>query len=341
MKNFEELKNKLATPQRIVITSHANPDGDAIGSTLGLYHYLKQYGHRITMIMPTAIPSFLNWMTDYDQLLVYTQTRQFSDKIVEEADIVFSLDYNSLSRIDKMSEVVGQSKAYKVMIDHHLNPDDYCDAVLSDTTASSTCQLVYEWVAMLQDTDQLPLVAMQSLYVGLLTDTGGFRYATSPRLFRIAAAMLEKGVNNNQLSDLVFNAHTVKTFSLLAYCISERLELLEEYNTGLITLSLEDYKKFNIQRGDLEGVVNFILRIRKMRCAALIKERKGFVKLSLRSKGDFSVQQICSNHFNGGGHKNAAGGFTKLPFNKVIKKFKELVTTTYKEELMKEQQVGL
>ena len=333
MENFEQLKALLQSPKKILITSHANPDGDAIGSSLGLYFYLKTIGHRVSMIMPTDIPAFLAWMPNFNQILVYEQTRSISNQIIADADIIFSLDYNALNRIEEMGGHVRNSKAYKVMIDHHLHPEDFCNAMLSDTSASSTCQLVYEWVQEMGGLEDMPLDGMTSLYVGLLTDTGGFRHATSPRLFRVVAAILERGVDNNQLTDLVFNAHTIKTFNLLAYCISERLEILEDCNTGIITLSQEDYRKFNIQRGDLEGVVNFILKIRQMRCAALITERNDIVKLSLRSKGDFSVQEVCTHHFNGGGHKNASGGSSRRPFHQVVEKLKDLMRGMYKEQL--------
>lgn len=341
MQNFEQLKDLLSTPKRIVITSHANPDGDALGSSLGLYHYLKKQGHKITVIMPTEMPQFLSWMKDFDNVLVYENTRTFSTQILKQAELIFALDYNGLGRIEGMGSLVGNSKAYKVMIDHHIDPDDFCHAMLSDVTASSTCQLVYEFIEMMGDLDQLDTDILNALYVGILTDTGGFRYATSARLFRIVANMLEKGVDNNKLTDLVFNAYTVKSFNLLAYCISDRLEILDEYNTGIITISYADHRKYNIQRGDLEGVVNFILKIRKMRCAALITERRDIVKLSLRSKGDFSVQKICSEHFNGGGHKNASGGASKKPFQEVIQQFKEVIQNQYKEELTKELVVEL
>jgi phosphoesterase RecJ-like protein len=336
MQNFEQLRDLLATPKRIVITSHANPDGDALGSSLGLYHYLKQFGHKITVIMPTEMPSFLNWMTDFDQILVYENTRSFSTKILKQAEIIFCLDYNGLDRIEGMKSLVGNSKAYKVMIDHHIEPEGFAQAVLSDTTASSTCQLIYEFVEMLEDTENLDIDALNALYVGILTDTGGFRYATSARLFRIVANLLEKGIDNNKLTDLVFNSYTVKSFNLLAYCISNCLELIDDCNTGIIAISQVDHRRFNIQRGDLEGVVNFILKIRKMRCAVLITERRDIVKLSMRSKADFSVQKICSEHFNGGGHKNASGGAIKKPFPEVIQLFKDIIRNDYKNELTKE-----
>ena len=221
------------------------------------------------------------------------------------------------------------------MIDHHLEPKDFCHAMWSDTAASSTCELVYQFIDYLGDLDGLNLKALNALYVGILTDTGGFRYATNPKLFRIVAEMLEKGVDNNQLTDWVFNAYTVKRFNLLGFCIGQRLELLEDCNTGVIALSQADHRKYNIQRGDLEGVVNFILKIKKIRCAALIAERRDIAKLSLRSKGDFSVQEVCSTHFNGGGHKNASGGAVKRPFDEVVATFKKVIQEQYKEALTK------
>lgn len=335
MQNFKVLQDLLQKPKRIVITAHANPDGDAIGSSLGLFHYLKQFGHRITIIIPTEIPAFLNWMPDFNQILVYEHTKRISNQLLAEADVIFCLDYNDPSRVERMATALQESEAYKVMIDHHLHPSDFCHAVLSDTSASSACQLVYEWIVAMEGEQQMTADCLNSIYVGLLTDTGGFRHATSPRLFRIVASMLERGVDNNKMTDLVFNSYTVKSFNLLAYCISDRLELLDDCNTGIISLSKEDHRKYNIKRGDLEGVVNFILKIRSIRCAALITERNDIVKLSTRSKGDFSVQELCSKHFNGGGHKNASGGASNLPFEEVVQKFKSLVRGEYKDELTK------
>lgn len=337
MNNLSQVKEILSSPKRIVITSHANPDGDAIGSSMGLYHYLKKQGHRITVVMPTEIPDFLNWMKDFDKILVYEQTQTFSSQIIKQAEVIFVLDYNGLGRLETMGSLIGESTAYKIMIDHHIDPENFVNAMLSDTSASSTCQLVYEFIEdMLEDGDQLDMDILNALYVGILTDTGGFRYATSSRLFQIVAKMLEKGIDNNKITDLVFNSYTVKSFNLLAHCISNCLEFIEDCNTGIIAVSHADHRRFNIQRGDLEGVVNFVLRIRQIRCAVIITERRDIVKLSMRSKGDFSVQKICSEHFNGGGHLNASGGAIHKPFKEVISLFKEIICTEYKEELTKE-----
>ena len=334
MIQFDTLKEKvMGDAKRIVITSHANPDGDAIGSSIGLYCYLNQLGHSVSMIMPTEMPMMLNFMIHFEDIHIFENGRKACAELVKAADIVFVLDYNSLSRIDDLEPYVAKSSAYKVMIDHHIGPEDICHAVLSDTSSSSTCQLVYEWLEQMGAVDSLDVDALSALYVGILTDTGGFRHATSPRLFRVVANMLERGVDNNKMTDLVFNAYTTNSFNLLAFCISQRMEILEDCNTGVIALSQQDHQDFQIKRGDLEGVVNFILKIRKIRCAALITERIGIVKLSLRSKGDFSVQKICKKHFNGGGHFNASGGSSRQPFNQVVQTFKDLVSGMYKDEL--------
>ena len=250
--------------------------------------------------MPTEMPMMLDFMAHFDEVIIFENARKQSAQLIDRADIIFVLDYNSLSRIDDMEPLLRKSGAYKVMIDHHIGPEDICQSILSDTSASSTCQLVYEWLEQMEAADQMGIEALNALYVGILTDTGGFRHATSPRLFRVVAKMLERGVDNNRMSDLVFNAYTTNSFNLLAFCISQRMEILDDCNTGIIALSQQDHQDFQIKRGDLEGVVNFILKIRKIRCAALITERIGIVKLSLRSKGDFSVQKICKEHFNGG-----------------------------------------
>lgn len=335
MQNLAQLKEVLSTPKQILITSHTNPDGDALGSSLALYHYLKKKGHRVTIVIPTELPEFLNWMQDFDKVLVFETTQTFSTQIIKQAEVIFALDYNGLGRIEGMGALVKESKAYKVLIDHHLDPEDFANAVLSDTSASSTCQLIYEFLEMMGEADNIDIDILNALYVGILTDTGGFHYATSARLFHVVAKMMEKGVDSNKISDLVFNSYTIKSFTLLAHCIANCLELMEDCNTGIISVSQADHRKFNIQRGDLEGIVNYVLKIRQMRCAALITERKDMVKISLRSKGDFSVQEICSKYFNGGGHKNASGGSIQKPFKEVIQMFKELIVNEYKVELTK------
>lgn len=333
MINFEDLQSRLKTKQNIVITAHANPDGDAIGSSLALYHYLQQLGHRVNVIMPTEMPDFLDWMPGFSSIWIYERQSEQCKRIVEKADILFALDYNNFNRTEHMETILSESKAYKVMIDHHLFPDDFAQAVLWRTSASSACELIYDYFALCNALDEVPMMGYECLYVGLLTDTGRFQYATSPHLFRIVADLSERGLNTNYITDQISNSYNYKRFRLLGYSIYERLELLEDINTGIIVLDQEDHKNYTIQRGDLEGIVNFILRIREMKCAVLITERKDRVKLSFRSKGDFSVQEICHKHFNGGGHLNASGGQTRESLTDTVNKLKELLYGEYKEAL--------
>ncbi len=333
MTNFNALQDLLKQPKKIVITAHANPDGDALGSALGLYHYLEKKGHRVAVIMPTEMPDALSWMPGYSFIWVYERQQPQCKRMVEQADIIFHLDYSQYGRVEQMETLLRNATAFKVMMDHHLHPDDFADAVLWRTSASSTCELLYDFFELMNDLDEVPMMAFECLYVGLLTDTGRFQHATNPHLFRIVADLTERGLNTNYITDKVTNTYTYKRFKLLGYSIYERLEWLKDINTGIIVLNQEDHKKYNIQRGDLEGVVNFILRVEQVRCAVLITERKDRIKISMRSKGSFSVQEICSKYFNGGGHLNASGGQTRESLDATVKKMKAVLYNEYKTAL--------
>lgn len=325
MENIANLTLKLSVPQDIVITSHRNPDGDAIGSSLAMYHYLIRHGHSVKMVVPSEYPFVFEWMPGIKEMLVFDLEQ---DKCLEEikaASLIFCLDYNSLDRIDKLAEPIDPDKQTLVMIDHHLDPDIPAEFSLSDPTASSTCELVYDFLQMIDADHEIDKTIGEAIFTGILTDTGSFKYSTSPKLFRIVASLLEKGVDDYKLQDLIFNSLTVKQLHLLGHCLANRMEILEEYKTGIITLNRQDYEQFDIQRGDTEGIVNFILKIRQINMAAFITEQPNIVKLSLRSKGDFSVQEIARKYFKGGGHKNASGGYSFSGLNSTVKKFKEIL----------------
>lgn len=332
MENIQELKQLLAIPKDIVITTHRNPDGDAIGSSLGLFHYLNKLGHTVRIVSPSEYPDFLGWMPGAEDIVVYDIDQERSAMYIERADIVFCLDFNSLDRIDKVGELIAPAKAVKVMIDHHLYPENFADYMLSDTTASSTCELIFDFISLLDDKSKIDLIIAESLFTGILTDTGSFKYSTSGKLFRIVGELLEKGVDNQRLQDLIFNCLTEKHLLLLGHCLRNRMEILEEYKTGIITLTKEDYAHYEIQRGDTEGIVNYLLKIKNVKMAAFITEQPTIVKISLRSKGDFSVQEIAKKHFKGGGHKNAAGGASFQNLRTTVKKFKTLLPE-YKAQL--------
>lgn len=333
MENIKELQRLLSTPKDIVLTSHRNPDGDAIGSTLALYHFFRRQGHSVTMIVPSDFPENLSWMEGIRDMLVYDDDPEDVKDLFEKKDIVFCLDFNAIDRIDKLGQLfIDKEEIVKVMIDHHLFPEAFPDFTLSDTSASSTCELVFRFIGMLGQLGQIDEVIGECLMTGILTDTGSFKYSTSPRLFKIVAHLLEVGVDDYKLQDLIFNSMKEKHLRLLGHCLNKRMEILEELHTGIIVLTKSDYKQFDIKRGDTEGIVNFLLKIKNIKVAAFIMEQPTIVKISLRSKGDFSVQEIAQKYFRGGGHKNASGGASFIGLRPTVRKFKEILPE-YKEKL--------
>lgn len=325
MENIQELKTLLSVPKDVVITSHRNPDGDAIGSSLAVYHYLIRQGHVVQVIFPSEYPSNFVWMKDADKIIIHDNDPELSEEVLKKADVIFALDYNALERIDKMGEVIASLDCPKILVDHHLYPENFADFVLSDTTASSTCELVYDFLEMMEEKKMIDPIIGECIFTGILTDTGSFKYSTSPKLFRIVGDLLERGVDDYTLQDLIFNNATEKQLRLLGHCLYNRMEILDEFKTGIITLTKKDYENFNIQRGDTEGVVNFLLTMKNVKIAAFITEQPTIVKISLRSKGDFSVQEIARKHFKGGGHKNASGGASYAGLTATVNKFKKVL----------------
>lgn len=332
MENITSFKKYLSIPRDLVICSHRNPDGDSIGSSLGLYHFLNKMGHTVRVVFPSEYPDFVAWLPDAEQIIIYDIEPERGQEVVDRADLIFCLDFNSLSRIDRLGEYIENSNTDLAMIDHHLEPDIQTVFQISDTTASSTCELVYDFIEMMEMKNDLDVQIGECLFTGILTDTGSFKYATSPKLFRIVADLIERGVDDYKIQDLIFNAQTEKRLRLLGHCLANRMEILPEFHTGIIYLTRNDYDHFNIQRGDTEGIVNYMLTMKNIKVAAFIMEQPTIVKVSMRSKGDFSVQEICQKHFKGGGHKNASGGSSYLPLRKTILKFKEILPE-YKEKL--------
>ncbi len=333
MENINEVKSLLAVPKDIVITTHRNPDGDAIGASLGLRHYLEMLGHTVKVAVPSESPTFLNWMTGAGQILIYDLHQEEVKRALEKPDIVFCLDFNSLERIDRMGELIAPLKAKKILIDHHLYPEPFYDYDLHDETASSTCELVFDFITLLGDRAKINKTIGECLFTGILTDTGSFKYATSPKLFRLVADLVELGVDDKHIQDLVFNSMDEKHLRLIGLVLNERMEVLEEFRTAIITLTKQDYERFQISRGDTEGLVNFLLQMKNIIMAVFIHEQPTITKISLRSKGNFSVQEIARKHFKGGGHKNASGGYSYIGLRPTVSKFKQILPE-YQEELL-------
>lgn len=323
---INELVYYLEVPRDIAIVSHRNPDGDAVGSTLALGRLLRQAGHTVHMILPSEFPPFFNWMPDIDRIWIYDIRTEESIQVIKDVDLIWMLDFNSLDRIDRMGEEIHHREdAKKVLIDHHLDPEPIADLMVSEIEASSTSELVFDFIRKAGWESQLDREMGIALMTGILTDTGSFKYNTRPELFHKVADLLSLGIDLNDLQIKIFNTLPVKFLRILGYCLHKRMEIIEEYNTGIIALSKEDFTRFDIQRGDTEGIVNYLLMIQEVKFAILITEQPTIIKLSFRSKGEFSVQAFARDNFKGGGHKNAAGGATFGTLSKTVKKVKSLL----------------
>ncbi len=323
------LKEKLAQKQKIIVTTHYKPDGDAMGSSLGLYYWLSGQGHEVQIIVPSDYPSFLFWMPGQKNVIVYTEQVALSDQLIEDADMIFCLDFNALSRVHDMENPVRKSNAIKVMIDHHLSPEGFDDIRHWDSSAAATAQLVYDFIATQMD-DRVSITAdiATCLYTGIMTDTGSFRFqSTTAQVHLIAADLISLGAQNWKIHEQVFNSSTESRLKFLGFCLLNRLEVISEYNTALFAISKQDLKQFKITTGDTEGLVNYALSVSGIRLAALIIDRSEIIKLSLRSIGDFPCNEICSKYFNGGGHRNAAGGNSSQNLEDTIITFKSILPT--------------
>lgn len=333
LKGFEALKRYLEKPRSIVIIGHRNPDGDAMGSTLALKHYLDKKGHKATVVVPNEYPAFLHWLPGSDTTYRFDWQNTQSQKAIKASDIIFLLDFNALHRVGfDMQSTLEQYPNDFAMIDHHQQPDAV-KYMYSDVTICSTCQMVYQFIEMNNDLDLIDADIATCLYTGIMTDTGSFRYrTTSSDTHRIIADLIDKGAENDKIHNKVYDANSYNRLLLLGQALSN-LEISSTYNTAYITLTSEEKKKFDFQKGDTEGIVNYALSIKGIVLAAIFIEdsEQGIVKISFRSKGTFSVNQFSRNHFEGGGHDNAAGGKSDLSMTETVKKFISILPKYQKE----------
>ncbi len=327
MLDIATLTEILAEPKKIVITTHHKPDGDAMGSSLGLYNYLIQKGHHVQVIPPTDYPDFLSWIPGNENVIIYTDNEKEAAELIADAQIIFCLDFNALSRINSMGPLVAQSAAAKVMIDHHLEPEDFDDYRCWDINACATAQLVYKFISLeLNDGAFINKDVATCLYTGIMTDSASFSLPnTTAEVHRIIAGLIDAGAVNWHIYDLIYKNSSENRLRFLGICLSERLEILHEFNTAIIYATKDDIKKYSVNTGDTEGIVNYALSVSGIRLAAFIVERDDKVKLSLRSKGEFPANDICKKYFSGGGHRNAAGGVSLNTLNQVITEFKQIL----------------
>ena len=334
MQDLNNFKKHLSEPSDIVITTHQNPDADALGSSQALAQFLRKKGNKVSVISPTDFPKFLNWMNHENDVITFNEgNEKKSQQLVEEADFIFCLDFSSLNRINELGEMVRGSKAKKVLIDHHLEPEDFADFSFWDVQAAATAEIVYELIVNLGDRLLIDTEIANCLYAGIMTDTGGFKHPnTTRRVFEVAADLIELGANTAGVANWIYDSNTEDRIRLLGFSLSERLKIIPEFSTAYISLSAEDLSKFKSQTGDTEGIVNYALSIVGIKFAALITERNNMIKMSFRSMGEFSVNEFARKHFSGGGHKNAAGGKSESSLAETVKKFEE-VLKEYKEIL--------
>jgi bifunctional oligoribonuclease and PAP phosphatase NrnA len=329
------LKSFLSTPKKIVIIGHRNPDGDAMGSTLALCHYLKKKGHNAQVIMPNDFPDFLKWMPGANEVKLFENDRNKTTSLISEAQLIFTLDFNSLSRVGEDFEKVLKSlETPFAIIDHHQQPDDYATYLYSDVSICSTAQMVYHFIEMMDDLFYLDKDIATCIYTGIVTDTGSFRYSsTTATTHRVAAHLIEQGINNAFIHQSLFDNNSAERMQLLGVAL-QNLVILKEFNTAYITITQDDLDKHNFQKGDTEGFVNYGLSVKNVKFAAIFIENKQdkITKISFRSLGTFDVNQFARNYFEGGGHINAAGAKSNLKLDETVSYFITKLQV-YKQEL--------
>lgn len=324
MQPIENIFPLLDQPRNVVITTHQKPDGDAMGSSLGLYHFLQLLGHQVTVISPTNWASFLNWMPGCKNVLDYESQTDKANKAIEAAAWIFCLDFNTLSRTKRMEEVLMMAKAEKVLIDHHQEPQTAVFAYgISDTGKSSTAEMVYDFITASGNGEKINSTIADCLYAGVMTDTGSFRFpSTTASVHTMVSFLKEKGLQHSLIHEELYDNFSENRFRFIGNVLLNRMEVFYEYNTALIAIPQADLIKYDIRTGDTEGLVNFPLSIKGIKLAAIIIDRGEERKSSFRSKGNFDVNTFARKYFNGGGHYNAAGGFNKEPLEEVVAKFK-------------------
>lgn len=332
--DFRRLQEKIQKGgENILIISHRNPDGDAMGSSLAMYNFLAQTKNTVNLMVPNDFPAFLKWMRSAGQTVIYSRQEEKAVKLLKATTILFTLDFNDPGRVREFEEHVKNSTALKVLIDHHPYPEDFADIAVSQTEVSSTAELIYEFMLALGHSELINKDVAECIYTGIMTDTGCFSFNSSrPETYRILSELLKLNIDKDKVYDLVYDNFTYERMRLMGHCLDAKMKYLPQYRTAFITLTQEEMREYNFRVGDSEGFVNLPLSIKGVVLSALFTEKTDMVKISLRSKGDFPVNRICSEHFNGGGHKNAAGGESYETLEKTVEKFISILPA-YQEEL--------
>ena len=331
-----EAKRMFEACRNVVVVTHVSPDGDAIGSSLALYEYLKKKGKMVSVVVPNYFPDFLKWMKDADRIVQFDFHRAWAKSLLSYADLVVALDLNEAHRLDELAVPVTASKAKKIMIDHHLRPQkDMCDLNISYPSASSTCELVFRLIDSIGGTSQITKACAEDIYAGMCTDTGQFTYnSNDPDTYLILAELLKKGIDKDRINRLLYNNYSEARFRLLGYILSEKLQVFPDFHATLFALTREELGRFRYLKGDTEGVVNMPLQIKGTRLSIYLREdtEKQRILASLRSVGDFPANKVAADFFNGGGHLNAAGGQLHCTMDEAVETAKKALAA-YKDQL--------
>lgn len=335
MREAAKIKEILSSPKNIAITTHHKPDADALGSSIGLSLFLKKKGHHVQVVTPSDYPKFLSWMPENELVQVCSNsTLSACEKTLMDADFIFCLDFNDPKRVYDLEKALLESKAKKILVDHHLEPVSFADYQYQDSSAAATCELIFEMIEEMGEKELVNTEMGECLYAGIMTDTGSFRFSsTSHKVHLIIAELIKIGVNNTKVHRLIYDNNTENRLRFLGYSLYNKLEILKEFKTAYFCITDEELKKFESQTGDTEGLVNYALSLEGIVMAVVMIERDDMVKISFRSAGDFSVREFAHQHFEGGGHKNASGGKSYLSLDETREKLLNLLPL-YKNELI-------
>ncbi|MBO5780400.1 MAG: bifunctional oligoribonuclease/PAP phosphatase NrnA [Muribaculaceae bacterium] len=323
---IKNLRKLLESNDNIAITCHISPDGDAIGSSLGLAHVLSAIGKEVKVVTPDTAPKNLMFLPGADDIVVCSKYEEFANELLTNAQIIFAVDFNDTKRIDRLATAFNESKAHKVMIDHHLFPQDFAEISFSHPDESSSAMLVFRTLCQLGLFSMIDKNAAMCLYTGMMTDTGNFSYnSNEPDLYIVISELLKKGINKDEIYSQVYNSNTANRLRINGFALNEKMQIFDEHRAALITLTRDELNRFEYQKGYVEGLVNQPLSIPEIVYSFFLREEEDHIHVSARSKGEFPVNTICETHYNGGGHKNASGGKLFCTMDEAIKKFKSLL----------------
>tara|TARA_B100000927_G_scaffold291318_1_gene292878 strand:+ start:52 stop:1044 length:993 start_codon:yes stop_codon:yes gene_type:complete len=324
MEKVDSFKKIITDNDSFIITTHRGPDGDAMGSSMAMYNLLVDLKKNVSVVIPNSFPNFLSWLPNVENVINHEENSTYISKLINKVDVIIMLDFNDLSRIENLESYVSNSKAKKILIDHHQDPDlSICDLSFCDTNYSSTCELLY--MILNQAKFNLTKNIADCLYTGILTDTGSFKFSCTTENTHISVGdLISKGVDATEINNLIYNNYSYDRMKLLGHCLTNKLKIYNN-NSAIISLSDDELKRFNFKKGDTEGIINYALSIKEVIFAVFIVEKDSIVKLSFRSLGNINVQNISKRYFGGGGHFNAAGAKSDLSLNETIKKVENII----------------